>query len=143
MCHPKNTVFSRIENLITEKYHDTKKLTVSQKISLTWSVSLHVIKMSQNSPLILNLFSNAMVSWNENEETVLKLNQEKYNNKTKMKSGENQLQDIFHPGLFKNEGTSTLRTSLKKNILEKDAAYIFVGKTFKIRNGSLSRSQMF
>ena len=33
--------------------------------------------------------------------------------------------DIFHPVLFKNEGTSTLRTSLKKNILEEDAAYIF------------------
>ena len=34
---------------------------------------------------LLNLFSNAMVSWNENEDTVLKLNQEKYNSKTKMK----------------------------------------------------------
>ena len=41
--------------------------------------------------------------------------------------------NTFHPVLFKNEGTSTLRTSLKKNILEKDAAYIFVRKTFKIR----------
>ena len=51
--------------------------------------------------------------------------------------------DIFHPVLFKNEGTSTLRTSLKKNILKKDAAYILVGKTFKVRNGSLSQSQMF
>ena len=51
--------------------------------------------------------------------------------------------DIFHLVLFKNEGTSTLRTSLKKNILEKDAAYIFVRKTFKIRNGSQSQSQMF
>ena len=51
--------------------------------------------------------------------------------------------DIFHPVLFKNEETSTLRTSLKKNILEKDAAYIFVRKTFKIRNASLSQSQMF
>ena len=50
---------------------------------------------------------------------------------------------LFHPVLFKNEGTSTLRTSLKKNILEKDAAYIFVRKTFKIRNGSQSQSQMF
>ena len=50
---------------------------------------------------------------------------------------------LFHPVLFKNEGTSTLRTSLKKNISEKDAAYIFVRKTFKIRNGSQSQSQMF
>ena len=32
-----------------------------------------------------------MVSWNENEDTVLKLNQEKYNSKTKMKLAENQL----------------------------------------------------
>ena len=85
MCHPKNMVFSLIENLIIENYHDTKKLTVSQKISFTWSVSLHVIKMSQNPPKFLNLFSSAMVSWNENEDTVLKLNQEKYNSKTKMK----------------------------------------------------------
>ena len=52
MCHPKDMVFSLIENLIIENYHDTKKLTVSQKISFTWSVSLHVIKMSQNPPLI-------------------------------------------------------------------------------------------
>ena len=51
--------------------------------------------------------------------------------------------DIFHPVLFKNEETSTVRTNLKKNILEKDAAYIFVRKTFKIRNASLSQSQMF
>ena len=50
---------------------------------------------------------------------------------------------LFHPVLFKNEGTSTLRTSLKKNISEKDAAYIFVRKTFKIRNGSQSQSQTF
>ena len=68
-----------------------------------------------------------MVSWNENEDSVLKLNQENYNNKTKMKSAE-------------NHGPSTLRTSLEKNILETDAAYIFVRKTFKIRNGSLSQS---
>ena len=85
MCHPKNMVFSLIENLIIENHHDTKKLTVSQKISFTWSVSLHVTKMSQNPPYFLNLFSNAMVSWNENEDTVLKLNQEKYNSKIKMK----------------------------------------------------------
>ena len=51
--------------------------------------------------------------------------------------------DIFHPVLFENEGTSTLRTSLKKNILEENAAYIFVRKTFKIRNSSLSQSQIF
>ena len=89
MCHPQNMFFSLIENLIIENYHDTKKLTVSQKMSFTWSVSLHVKKMS----------------------------------------------DL--------QGTSTLRTSLKKNISEKDAAYIFVRKTFKIRNGSLSQSQMF
>ena len=44
----KNMFFSRIENLTIENYHGTKKLTVSQKISLTWCVSLHVIKMSQN-----------------------------------------------------------------------------------------------
>ena len=48
MRHPKNMVFSRIENLNTENYDDTKKLKVSQKTSLTWSISLHVIKMSQN-----------------------------------------------------------------------------------------------
>ena len=30
-----------------------------------------------------------MFLWNENENIVLKLNQEKYNNKTKMKSAEN------------------------------------------------------
>ena len=55
MCHPKNMVFSLIENLIIENYHDTKKLTVCQKISFTWSISLHVIKMSQTAtapPLI-------------------------------------------------------------------------------------------
>ena len=50
--------------------------------------------------------------------------------------------DIFHLVLFINEGTFTLRTSLKKNI-EKHASYIFVRKTFKIRNGSQSQSQMF
>ena len=49
--------------------------------------------------------------------------------------------DICHPVLLKNEGTSTLRTNLNKNILEKDAAYIFVRKTLKIRNGSPSHSQ--
>ena len=73
-----------------------------------------------------------MVSWNENEDTVLKLNQEEYNSKIS-KYISKISKDIFHPVLFKNEGTSTLRTSLKKNILEKDAAYIFVRKTFKIR----------
>ena len=31
-----------------------------------------------------------MVSWNENEDTVFKLNQEKNNNKAKMNSTENQ-----------------------------------------------------
>ena len=50
MDHPKNMAFSRIENLNTENYSETKNLTASQKISLTWSVSLHVIKMSQNPP---------------------------------------------------------------------------------------------
>ena len=44
----KTCFFSRIENLTIENYHGTKKLTVSQKISRTWSVSLHGIKMSQN-----------------------------------------------------------------------------------------------
>ena len=75
----------------------------------------------------MNLFSNAKVSWNENEDGVLKLNREKCYNKTKMISVENQ-------------GTFTLRTSLEKNILETDAAYKFVRKTFKTRNGSLSQS---
>ena len=46
MGHPKNILFSRIENLNIENYHDTKKLTVSQKIPLTWSISLHMVKMS-------------------------------------------------------------------------------------------------
>ena len=50
MSHPENMVFSRIENLTTENYHDTNNFTVSQKISLTWSISLHAIKMSQNPP---------------------------------------------------------------------------------------------
>ena len=50
MGHKKNMVFSRIENLNIENYHDNKKLTVSQKISKTWSNSLRVIKMSQNPP---------------------------------------------------------------------------------------------
>ena len=35
--------------------------------------------------------SNAMVSWNKNEDTVLKLNQENYKSKTKVKSAESQL----------------------------------------------------
>ena len=88
-----------------------------------------------------------MVSWNENEDTVLKLNQEKYNSKAKMKWTEwtsyisKISKDIFQPVLFKNEGNSTLRISLKENILEKDTAYIFFRKTFKKR--SLSQSQMF
>ena len=51
MGHPNNMVFSQIENLNIENYHDSKKLTVSQKLSLTWSISLHVIKMSQPFPL--------------------------------------------------------------------------------------------
>ena len=89
-----------------------------------------------------------MVSWNENEDTVLKLN--KKSTIAKQKWNEQKAsyvskisKDIFHPVLFKNEeGTSTLRISLKKNTLEKNAT-IFVRKTFKIRNGSLSKSQMF
>ena len=72
-------------------------------------------------PLISESVSNAMVSWNENEDTVLKLNQEKYNSKTKMKEKKTSYiskicKDVFHPVLFKSEGTSPLRTSLKKNI---------------------------
>ena len=79
-----------MENLIIENYHDTKKLIVRQKISFTRAISLHVRKMSQPPPppppYFFNLFRNATVSWNENEEdTVLNLNQEKYNSKTKMK----------------------------------------------------------
>ena len=35
MGHPKNVVYSQIENLNIENYPDTKKLTVSQKVSLT------------------------------------------------------------------------------------------------------------
>ena len=35
--------------------------------------------------------SNAMVSWKENEDTILMLNQEKYHNKIKIKSAENHL----------------------------------------------------
>ena len=41
---------SQTENLNTENYHDTKKLMVSKKNSLTSLISLHVIKMSQNPP---------------------------------------------------------------------------------------------
>ena len=41
-------LFSQIESLNIENYHGIKKLTVYQKISLTWSISLHEIKMSQN-----------------------------------------------------------------------------------------------
>ena len=41
---------SQTENLNTENYHDTKKLTVSKKNSLTSLISLHVIKTSQNPP---------------------------------------------------------------------------------------------
>ena len=48
MGHPKNMFFSGLQNLNTGNYHDTKKLTVSQKNSITWSISLHMIKMSQN-----------------------------------------------------------------------------------------------
>ena len=48
MDHPKNMIFSRLEDLNTENDHNTKKLTVSQKNSLTWSISLHPIKMSKN-----------------------------------------------------------------------------------------------
>ena len=33
-------------------------------------------------------------------------------------------EDTFHPVLFQNEGTSTLRNSLKKNVWEKDSIYI-------------------
>ena len=43
MDHPKNMVFSRLENVNTEN-------TVSQKISLTWPIYLNEIKMSQNTP---------------------------------------------------------------------------------------------
>ena len=50
MGHPKNMVFSWLEKLKTKNYHDTKKLTVSQKNPLAWSVALNAIKMSQNSP---------------------------------------------------------------------------------------------
>ena len=39
------TYVSQIENLKIEKYYNTEKFTVSQKISLTWLVSLHVIKI--------------------------------------------------------------------------------------------------
>ena len=53
----KNMFFSRIENLTIENYHGTKKLTVSQKISLTWSVSLHVIK-NVTKPLIFESVLN-------------------------------------------------------------------------------------
>ena len=44
-----NMLFSPIENLNIENYHYMKKLTVGPKIPLTWSISLHVIEMSQNS----------------------------------------------------------------------------------------------
>ena len=47
MGHPKNIGFSQLENLNTENYQDTKNLTVSQKNSITWSISLHTKKMSQ------------------------------------------------------------------------------------------------
>ena len=53
MGHPKNMVFPQIENLNIENYHDTKKLTVSMKISLTWSIALHVIKMSPPPPSLI------------------------------------------------------------------------------------------
>ena len=53
MGHLKNMVFSRLENLNTENYHGTKKLTGNQKNLNAWSISLHVMQMSQPpSPLI-------------------------------------------------------------------------------------------
>ena len=39
-----------LRKLNIENYHDNKKLTVSQKISLTGSIFLFIIKMSQNLP---------------------------------------------------------------------------------------------
>ena len=44
MDHLKNMAFYRIVNLNSENYHNTNNLTVSQKISLTWSISLRVTK---------------------------------------------------------------------------------------------------
>ena len=49
-------IFPRIENLNIENDHENKTLSVSQKLSLTWPVSLDVIKMSQNPPWFFNLF---------------------------------------------------------------------------------------
>ena len=48
MDHPKNMVFSRLENVNTEN-------AVSQKISLTRPIYLNKIKMSQNTPYFSNL----------------------------------------------------------------------------------------
>ena len=131
-------------------YHDTKKLTVGQKISFTRSISLHVIKMSQN---LLNFWICSVMRWFHGMKMkTLYWSWIKKSTIAKQKWNEQKTsyiskisKDIFHLVLFKNEGTSTLRTSLKKNILEKHAAYIFilyVTKTFKIRNGLQSQSQM-
>ena len=56
----------------TENYLDTKKLTVSQKISLTWSISLHVTKMSQNPPQVLNLFIHLSFIFSDKEKVFKK-----------------------------------------------------------------------
>lgn len=41
--NPKKKFSSWIENLNIEDYHDPKKLTACQKISLAWSISLHLV----------------------------------------------------------------------------------------------------
>ena len=49
-------VFPRRENLNIQNYHETKKLTLSQKDLLKWSLSLRAVKIPQNPASFLSLF---------------------------------------------------------------------------------------
>ena len=67
MSHPKNIVFSWIENLNIKNYHDTKKLTVSQKIS-PYMVNFFACDKNVTTPpsplSFLDLFIFLMTFWN-------------------------------------------------------------------------------